>query len=90
MTEENLIPPSEQPVRIRWLNAAGISFSLIVSPIVRLFSSLEQTAAIQKPIPQTPAVKTTKVTAPSVISKPRTKVHLPFPSEFNSSILTAL
>jgi hypothetical protein len=59
MTEENLVPPSEEPVRIRWLNAA------------------EQNSAIQKPVaqhPQIPTIKTNKVTAPSVISKIRTKV----------------
>jgi hypothetical protein len=36
MTEENIVPPSEHPVRIRWLNAAGIYF-LICIP---LFSSM--------------------------------------------------
>ncbi|CAF0805165.1 unnamed protein product [Adineta ricciae] len=59
MMEENLIPPSEHPVRIRWLNA------------------VEQHPAIPKPVaqhPQTPAIKMNKMTAPSGISKARTKV----------------
>ncbi|UJR26123.1 hypothetical protein I4U23_007469 [Adineta vaga] len=59
MTEENLIPPSEHPVRIRWLNAA------------------DQNPTIQKPVaqhPSTPAIKMNKVTAPSVLTKARTKV----------------
>jgi hypothetical protein len=32
MTDESLVPPSDQPVRIRWLNAAGKSrlFSIII------------------------------------------------------------
>lgn len=76
MAEENLIPPSEQPVRIRWLNAAGMSSSFTILLTTRVVLFIEQNAAIQKPIPQTPAVKINKVTAPSVMSKPRTKVNL--------------
>ncbi|CAF3177754.1 unnamed protein product [Rotaria socialis] len=59
MTDENIVPPSEHPVKIRWLNAA------------------EQSSTIQKPVaqhPQMPAIKTNKVTAPSVVTKTRTKV----------------
>jgi len=29
MNEENLIPPSEEPVKIRWLNAAGKHISIV-------------------------------------------------------------
>jgi hypothetical protein len=58
MTEENIVPPSEQPVRIRWLNAAEQNPTL-QKPIAQY--------------PQTPAVKINKVTAPSVINKIRTK-----------------
>ncbi|CAF4925726.1 unnamed protein product, partial [Rotaria socialis] len=53
MTDENIVPPSEHPVKIRWLNAA-----------------VEQSSTIQKPVaqhPQMPAIKTNKVTAPSVV-----------------------
>ncbi|CAF3177737.1 unnamed protein product [Rotaria socialis] len=60
MTDENIVPPSEHPVKIRWLNAA-----------------VEQSSTIQKPVaqhPQMPAIKTNKVTAPSVVTKTRTKV----------------
>lgn len=84
MTEENLIPPSEEPVRIRWLNAAGISLSLLCN-LTKDFI-LEQNAALQRPIAQTPTVKTNKVTAPSVISKPRTKVDLNFDEVSKASI----
>ncbi|CAM4752366.1 unnamed protein product [Rotaria magnacalcarata] len=59
MAEENIVPPSEHPVKIRWLNAA-----------------VEQSSTIQKPVaqhPQMPAIKTNKVTAPSVVTKTRTK-----------------
>jgi hypothetical protein len=78
MTEENIVPPSEQPVRIRWLNAAGNFKSRESLDFVFCFF-LEQNPTLQKPIaqyPQTPAVKINKVTAPSVINKIRTKVNL--------------
>ncbi|CAF3335322.1 unnamed protein product [Rotaria sp. Silwood1] len=59
MTEENIIPPGEHPVRIRWLNAAEQN-SAIQKPIAQH--------------PQIPTIKTNKVTAPSVVNKARTKV----------------
>ncbi|CAF0754649.1 unnamed protein product [Rotaria sordida] len=59
MTEENIVPPSEEPVRIRWLNAAEQN-STIQKPIAQH--------------PQIPTIKTNKVTAPSVVNKARTKV----------------
>ncbi|CAF1558461.1 unnamed protein product, partial [Adineta steineri] len=59
MTDENIIPPSDQPVRIRWLNAAEQN-PMIQKPVAQH--------------PQTPAIKMNKNTAPSVMNKARTKV----------------
>ncbi|CAF1277648.1 unnamed protein product [Adineta steineri] len=58
MTDENIIPPSDHPVRIRWLNAAEQN-SMIQKPVAQH--------------PQTPAIKMNKNTAPSVMNKARTK-----------------
>jgi hypothetical protein len=76
MTEEHIVPPAEQPIRIRWLNAAG----KVQSPNTSMTSLrilIEQNPTIQKPVaqhPSTPAIKMNKVTAPSVMNKAKTKV----------------
>lgn len=80
MAEQPIIPASDQPVRIRWLNAAGKRFCFwrkwSVWPNFKYRkeqnpSVLKPTAQMAQPTP----IKTAKLTAPSVFNKTKVKVR---------------